>query len=137
MNWLITGGCGFLGTALIQGLLSEGGHNIRVLDNLMTGTRSDLAQVADYRELQPSEMEATPAGVELVVGDILDEQLALEVTKGCGVIIHFAANTGVGPSVEDPRSDCMANVLGTFNYLEAARINSVPRFVFASSGAPE
>jgi len=136
MNWLITGGCGFLGTALIQGLLSEGGHNIRVLDNLMTGTRSDLAQVADYRELQPSEMEATPAGVELVVGDILDEQLALEVTKGCGVIIHFAANTGVGPSVEDPRSDCMANVLGTFNYLEAARINSVPRFVFASSGAP-
>jgi len=52
------------------------------------------------------------------------------------VIIHLAANTGVGPSVENPRADCMANVIGTFNYLEAARINNVPRFVFASSGAP-
>jgi UDP-glucose 4-epimerase len=58
------------------------------------------------------------------------------VSKGCDVIVHFAANTGVGPSVKDPRSDCMANVLGTLNYLEAARINHVPRFIFASSGAP-
>jgi len=134
MNWLITGGCGFLGTALIQRLQEQGGHNIRVLDNLCTGTRNDLSRVACYKELTGA--LASPFGVELVVGDILDEQLALEVTKGCDVIIHFAANTGVGPSVENPRSDCMANVLGTFNYLEAARINSVPRFVFASSGAP-
>jgi len=52
------------------------------------------------------------------------------------VIVHLAANTGVGPSVEDPRSDCLNNVLGTFNYLEAARQNAVKRFVFASSGAP-
>jgi UDP-glucose 4-epimerase len=52
------------------------------------------------------------------------------------VIIHFAANTGVEPSVENPRSDCITNVIGTLNYLEGARINSVKRFVFASSGAP-
>jgi len=136
MNWLITGGCGFLGTALIQRLLIEGGHNIRVLDNLMVGTRSDLAHVTDYSEMQAVEMGASPIGVELVVGDILDEKLALSVSKGCDVIVHFAANTGVGPSVENPRFDCMANVLGTFNYLESARINSVTRFVFASSGAP-
>lgn len=50
--------------------------------------------------------------------------------------MHFAANTGVGPSVEDPRSDMQANVIGTFNYLEASRLNNCPRFVFASSGAP-
>jgi len=75
-------------------------------------------------------------GVELVVGDILDEELAVKVTKNADVIIHLAANTGVGPSVENPRADCMANVIGTFNYLEAARINNVSRFVFASSGAP-
>ena len=136
MKWLITGGCGFLGTALIHRLLSHGGHNIRVLDNLTTGTRNDLAKVAEYHELQPSELGSTTESVELVVGDILDEQLALEVTEGCDVIVHFAANTGVGPSVEDPRADCMSNVLGTFNYLEAARINAVHRFVFASSGAP-
>ena len=51
------------------------------------------------------------------------------------MIVHLAANTGVEPSVEDPRLDCYTNVIGVFNYLDAARINKVPRFVFASSGA--
>lgn len=136
MNWLITGGCGFLGTALIKRLINEGEYNIRVLDNLMTGTRNDLAQITKYRELKPNDLGQAPKGVELVVGDVLDECLAITATRNCNVIVHFAANTGVGPSVEDPRFDCMVNVLGTFNYLEAARINRVSRFIFASSGAP-
>lgn len=136
MNWLITGGCGFLGTSLIKRLVQKGGYSIRVLDNLKTGTREDLALVSQYRELDRSEIFGGPAGVELVVGDIMDDQLALQVTKGCDIIVHFAANTGVGPSVEDPRADMLANVVGTFNYLEAARINKIPRFIFASSGAP-
>jgi UDP-glucose 4-epimerase len=58
------------------------------------------------------------------------------ITKNIDVIVHLAANTGVGPSVEDPRLDCYTNVIGVFNYLDAARINKVPRFIFASSGAP-
>lgn len=136
MNWLITGGCGFLGTALVQRLLQQGGHAVRVLDNLSTGTRDDLKMVAQYRELMPEELNKPPTGVELVVGDIMDEQLACKVTNGCDIIVHFAANTGVGPSVENPRADMLANVVGTFNYLEAARINRIPRFIFASSGAP-
>lgn len=116
--------------------MQQGGHNVRVLDNLMTGTREDLALAAQYREISQNAIPSTPAGVELIVGDILDDQLAIRVTKGCDIIVHFAANTGVGPSVEDPRADMMANVIGTFNYLEAARINQIPRFIFASSGAP-
>lgn len=136
MNWLITGGCGFLGTAIIQRLQQQGGHAVRVLDNLATGTRDDLAQVAAFTELTPGQIQGSPKGVELVVGDILDDHLSLLVTQGCDVIVHLAANTGVGPSVQEPRADCMANVLGTFNYLEAARINDIPRFIFASSGAP-
>ncbi len=136
MNWLITGGCGFLGTALIQRLNQQGGHAIRVLDNLSTGTRADLAMVAEFREMPAQNIHAAPSGVELVVGDIMDDQLALKVSRGCDIIVHFAANTGVGPSVEDPRADMLANVVGTFNYLEAARINQIPRFIFASSGAP-
>ena len=66
----------------------------------------------------------------------MDEKLAILVACDADVIVHFAANTGVGPSVENPRLDINLNVIGTFNYLEAARINSVSRFVFASSGAP-
>jgi len=136
LNWLITGGCGFLGTALIKRLLQEGGHSVRVLDNLTTGTRDDLAMVSTFRELSLAALGTRPKGVELIVGDIMDDQLALTVSQGCDIIVHFAANTGVGPSVENPRADMLANVVGTFNYLEAARINKIPRFIFASSGAP-
>ena len=136
MNWLITGGCGFLGTALIQRLLRQGGHGIRVLDNLSTGAREDLALVSSYKEITENDTDSAPNGVELIVGDILDDQLALKVSNGCDIIVHFAANTGVSPSVENPRADMLANVVGTFNYLESARINKIPRFIFASSGAP-
>lgn len=136
MNWLITGGCGFIGTSLIKRLVAGGDTAIRVLDNLSTGTRHDLRQVTEFSELAPAAIEHSPRGVELVVGDILDEELALKVAREVDVIVHLAANTGVGPSVEDPRADCYANVIGTFNYLEAARINRIPRFIFASSGAP-
>jgi UDP-glucose 4-epimerase len=107
-----------------------------VLDNLTTGTREDLAHVTTYQELVDQSSYGAPEGVELVVGDILNERLALSVTQRCDIIVHFAANTGVGPSVENPRADMLANVVGTFNYLEAARINKIPRFIFASSSAP-
>jgi UDP-glucose 4-epimerase len=137
MNWLITGGCGFIGTSLIKTLLQENNqHNIRVLDNLTTGTREDLAIACEYREIQPEQAGSAPEGVELIVGDILNEKLATQISHNIDVIVHLAANTGVGPSVENPRADCLANVMGTFNYLEAARINQIPRFIFASSGAP-
>jgi UDP-glucose 4-epimerase len=136
MNWLITGGCGFIGTSLIRDLQNKGGHNVRVIDNLTTGSREDLLLVCPFTEKGAETIDSHPQGVELVVGDILDEKLALLVVKGADVIVHLAANTGVGPSVNDPRTDCYTNVLGTFNYLEAARQNKINRFVFASSGAP-
>jgi UDP-glucose 4-epimerase len=161
-NWLITGGCGFLGTSLIKDLVAEGGHFIRVVDNLSVGSREDLAKVCQFTETTPSSSlplfnpqsairnpqsqktpnsslsfnSSHPTSVELIVGDILDETLAMEATKDMDVIVHLAANTGVGPSVENPRLDCVTNIIGTLNYLEAARHNKVKRFVFASSGAP-
>lgn len=136
MNWLITGGCGFLGINLIRTLVEEDGHSIRIVDNLAMGTRENLARVTDFEEADSRSLGKPPTDVELVVGDIKDGDLAQRATKGMDVIVHLAANTGVGPSVEDPRADCETNVLGTFNYLEAARANGVGRFVFASSGAP-
>jgi UDP-glucose 4-epimerase len=131
VNWLITGGCGFIGTALVRSLMDEGGHGVRVVDNLAVGTREDLASVCEFEEGHGGPITS---GVELVVGDIRDEGLALRAAEGADAIVHLAANTGVGPSVEDPRGDCMSNVVGTLNFLEAARHGGVPRFVFASSG---
>ena len=137
MNWLVTGGCGFIGVALVQSLGDEGGHTVRIVDNLRVGTREDLRAVCEFVEASPGDVGPMVSGspVELVVGDILDEELALRAAEGVDVIVHLAANTGVAPSVEDPRADCLANVIGTLNYLEAARHNDVRRFIFASSGA--
>lgn len=137
MNWLITGGCGFIGTNLINNLVSEGSHFIRVVDNLSMGTREDLAQACDFIEpdLTADSFQQPSSTTQLIVGDILDDKLAVKVAKGMDIIVHLAANTGVAASVEDPRSDCFANIIGTFNYLEAARENLVNHFIFASSSA--
>ena len=80
MNWVITGGCGFIGTSLIKELIDEGNHNIRVLDNLTTGSRVDLLEVCDYSEVFVDDIGKLN-GVELVVGDILNEKLSIKVTK--------------------------------------------------------
>lgn len=142
MNWLLTGGCGFIGTNLVKNLITEGGHYIRIVDNLAVGSRADLAKVCRFTEVDPSQFSSlnrqssSSFPAELITGDILDEQLALKVAEGMDVIVHLAANTGVGPSVENPRLDCVTNVIGTLNYLEAARHNKVRRYIFASSGAP-
>jgi len=135
MNWLITGGCGFVGLSLIRFLQKEAGHRVRVLDNLTTGTKEGLADISEFTETKMENL-AHFLELELVVGDVLCSDLALQVSCGADVIVHLAANTGVGPSVENPRADCMVNVIGTLNYLEACRINKVPKFIFASSGAP-
>ncbi len=138
-KWLVTGGCGFIGRSLIKNLLAEGGHYIRIIDNLSVGSINDLEQVTDVIETSCEAIDfpiLDNGRVELIAGDILDEQLAVRAAEGMDVIVHLAANTGVGPSVDDPRTDCVTNVIGTLNYLEAARAKGVRRFVFASSGAP-
>lgn len=140
-RWLITGGCGFIGRSLIARLRSDDGVTVRIVDNLSVGSREDLEDVAGpFCELDPTDLDHAGAawgkGVELLVGEILDADLALSAARGADIIVHLAANTGVQPSVEDPRADCVTNVMGTLNYLEAARLRDVSRFVFASSGAP-
>jgi len=135
-KWLITGGCGFIGRNLISNLLKEHGHFIRIVDNLSVGNRGDLAMVCEFKESTPSSLNTQSSQVELVVSDILDYETCLNCCKNTDIVVHLAANTGVGPSVENPRKDMEANVIGTFNMLEAARQNSVKRFIFASSGAP-
>lgn len=140
MNWLITGGCGFIGTNLIHSLRNANQvHSIRVVDNLIVGSREALGKVTTFAEVSPDRL--APVGsssnrVELVVADILDDTVAVEAVQGADVIVHLAASTGVDISVKNPRLDCVTNVVGTLNYLEAARLGGVRRFVLASSGAP-
>ncbi|GLQ05766.1 NAD-dependent epimerase/dehydratase family protein [Sneathiella chinensis] len=138
MNWLITGGCGFIGSALIRELVKAGANKIRVVDNLSVGTPDSLA----FTEVELvaadgfSDLDWDRSAIQICQSDIRDADAALKIAKGADIIVHLAANTGVPQSVEDPRTDCDTNIFGTFNYLEAARQNNVARFVFASSGAP-
>ena len=138
LNWLITGGCGFLGTALIKRLLADGvSASIRVLDNLAVGSREDLARVCRFREEGLEALTDPPhPGVTLVVGDVRDPGMCVACCRGMDVVVHFAANTGVPVSIDNPRLDMECNVIGTFNMLEGARKSGAGRFVFASSGAP-
>jgi UDP-glucose 4-epimerase len=140
MRWLVTGGCGFIGRNFIRLLLTRTNDTVRVVDDLSVGTRAELEQIAPVATLDPATLQAAAGNaatrIELVIGDVRDAALARQVVAGADVVIHLAANTGVGPSVADPMGDCTTNVLGTLNYLEACRYGAVGRFVFASSGAP-
>ncbi len=123
---LVTGGAGFIGANLVR-LLSARGHSVVVLDNLESGSRTQLDGVSH----------------EFVEGDIRDADLLRELVGSCNGVAHLAAQTGVPGSLEDPNLDCEVNVLGTLNLLEACRkastdavAQSCPRLVFASSNAP-
>jgi UDP-glucose 4-epimerase len=138
MKWLITGGCGFIGSSLIRRLRDTPSHCIRVIDNLSVGTEQDLARVTEFDRIENGAgSPLTPGGpTQLLVGDIRDSQALAAAVDGVEVIVHLAANTGVIPSIDNPLLDCETNVIGTVRTLEAARAASVERFVLASSGAP-
>ncbi|MCD4677357.1 MAG: NAD-dependent epimerase/dehydratase family protein [Desulfobacula sp.] len=136
LNWLMTGGCGFIGRNHVKNLINEGDHYIRIVDNLSVGTKDDLSQVCQFKEANASALLIESSAVDLVEADILDADLSMKVAKNMDIIVHLAANTGVGPSVENPKKDCETNIIGMLNYLEASRYNKIKRFIFASSGAP-
>ena len=126
-RWLITGGCGFIGTALINYLLNNNqAQYIRILDNLTVGTKDDLAKVCNFNEVtipHSSPLTAHPSvlgskKIDLVIGDIRDPETCEACCADMDIIVHLAANTGVPVSVEYPRLDMESNVVGTFNMLE-------------------
>ncbi len=122
-RYLITGGAGFIGSHLVERLLS-GGHRVRVLDNFSSGTLANLAFAA-------------PVGgaLEIVRGDVRDLAVVEAATAGVEVIFHQAALRSVPRSVEDPLGTNADNVTGTLHVLEAARRSGVRRVVYASSSS--
>src|SRR5882757_1456964 len=95
MRYLVTGGCGFIGRNLIRRLLGEADHCMRIVDNFSVGRREDVIAV----------IGAASDRVEFIEADIADAAVARRVAVGSDAIIHLAANTGVSPSVADPRHD--------------------------------
>ena len=120
MRVLVTGGAGFIGSHLVRACLAAG-EEVRVFDDLSTGKRENLREVA--------------RDVELVTGSVEDFGALEKATRGCEVVYHQAAIASVPRSVEDPRGTHAVNATGTLNALEAARRVGARRFVFACSTA--
>ena len=114
---LVTGGCGFVGANLVPRLL-EAGHEVRVLDDFRTGRREYLDGL----------------DVDILEGDICDEETVVKVMRDVDSVIHLAAAGSVLDSVADPAANFQANAAGTFSVLNAARHAGVERLVFSSTG---
>ena len=125
---LVTGGAGFIGSHLVDRLISEG-YRVRVIDNLSTGRLENLKHLENNPNL------------EIIKGDLKNYNDALEAVKGVNTVFHYAANPEVRVSTTNPRTHFEENVVATFNLLEAMREHGVKELVFASSssvyGEPE
>ena len=119
-QYLVTGGAGFIGSHLCRRLLVDG-HAVRIIDDLSSGQRDNLADIIDE--------------VELVVGDLRDEALLDKVLRGVDYALHHAAVASVQTSVERPLFEQEVNAVGTLRFFEAARRAGVGRVVFAASAA--
>ena len=117
--YLVTGGAGFIGSHLADTLVRRG-DRVRVIDNLSTGQRENLAHL-------PS--------VEFIEGDLADLDAARRAVQGVEFVLHQAAIPSVPRSVQDPITSNRANIDSTLNLLVAARDAAVSRVVYAGSSS--
>lgn len=128
MRVLVTGGAGFIGSHVVESLLSDG-CDVTLLDSFDAFYERSIKE----RNIEP--LRGHPR-LHLIETDIRDEkQLALALTGPYDAIVHLAAKAGVRPSIDDPLAYQDVNVRGTQNMLEVARRLKVPHFVFASSSS--
>lgn len=114
MKILVTGGAGFIGSNVVDLLISKG-HSVCVLDDLSSGKREQINDDATFYEMSISD------DVEKVIKD-----------EGIECVIHHAAQIQVRRSIDDPAFDATINILGSLNLLESCR--DIKKFIFASTG---
>lgn len=119
---IVTGGAGFIGSHVVDELLSQGAE-VLVLDNMRTG---QPAVVGEHRKRQ---------GYSFMKLDILDKDALAKACSGADFIFHLAANADIRGGMKDTRIDLEQNTIATHNVLEAMRINGIKGIAFSSSGA--
>jgi UDP-N-acetylglucosamine 4-epimerase len=127
-RWLVTGGAGFIGSHLVESLLRLD-QNVVTLDNLSTGHRANLEQVAH------AVGNAAWRRHEFIEGDICDVEACRRACDGADLVLHQAALGSVPRSIADPITTNASNVTGFVNILAAAKDAGVQRFVYAASSS--
>jgi UDP-glucose 4-epimerase len=117
---VVTGGAGFIGSHLVEALL-EAGHPVRVVDDLSTGYRANLAHLEGR--------------FDWIEGDLADFEVARRATEGGAFVFHQAAIPSVPRSVREPLRSHASGPTATLNVLEAARRAGVRRVIFAASSS--
>ncbi len=118
---VVTGGAGFIGSALVRALLAQGAPRVTVIDNLSSGREENLAEVR--------------GSVDLHQADIRDYARIAPLLAGAPVVYHLAAIPSVPRSISDPVPSHEANIDGTFNVLRAAVEGRAGRVVYAASSS--
>ncbi len=122
MQVLVTGAAGFIGSNMVDRLLSAG-HSVVGFDNLSTGQRRFLQSAASHPKFTLHE------------ADLLDRGSLSRAMKGAELVVHFAANADVRFGTDHPRRDLEQNTIATWNVLEAMRAQGCKRIVFSSTGS--
>jgi nucleoside-diphosphate-sugar epimerase len=119
-RYVVTGGAGFIGSAVVRTLLAQGA-GVRVVDNFLTGRESNLSDIRSRIELDQS--------------DIRDYDAVAAAIRGAEVVFHLAAIPSVPRSIQDPAPSHQVNIDGTFNVLRASAEAKVGRVVYAASSS--
>jgi UDP-glucose 4-epimerase len=120
-HYIVTGGAGFIGSAIVRSLLRHGAHRVVVIDNLLSGREANLEEVR--------------SSIEFVRADIRNYDEIAPVIRGATVVFHEAAIPSVPRSIDEPVPSHEVNINGTFNVLRAAADGKVGRVVYAASSS--
>jgi UDP-N-acetylglucosamine 4-epimerase len=123
-RFLITGGCGFIGSNIVEYLLENNASYVRVVDNLSTGNKKNIEHLLDKYE-----------NLEFMYGDITNIDVCRKAVSDIDIICHQAALGSVPRSMIDPLSSHLSNVNGFLNILISAKEAGIKRVVYASSSS--
>jgi UDP-N-acetylglucosamine/UDP-N-acetyl-alpha-D-glucosaminouronate 4-epimerase len=120
-HYVVTGGAGFIGSAIVRGLLNEGARRVVVIDNLLTGSETNLEEVR--------------GSIEFHRADIRDYEAIAPLIRGASAVFHEAALPSVPRSIEQPELYHDVNINGTFSVFRAAHEGKAGRVIYAASSS--